>query len=182
MKQLTIFLIIGLLLIASPGIASAAINVTAETTASSFIRWTWDPATLTGINVDGKLISSFDPAATSYILSNLGPDEMHQITIYTAGDSGTNTTYTAPEDTGDVPLGLWIYGIPAVIFLLVARYARVAVINVLCIIFALFGMYQLITVKAVMDGNLWTMCLIVYFILMFVGFINWAYMTGRVWK
>lgn len=176
-------LIIGALLVMGlVGMASAAINVTADTVATNYIRWSWAPQTLTGINVDGKLISSYDPAASSYILSNIGPEEMHQITIYTAGDSGTNTTQTLPEDTGDVPLGLWIYGIPAVLFLLVARYARVAVLNVLCIIFALFGMYQLLTVKEVMDGNLWTMSLIVYFILMFIGFIAWAYQTGRVWK
>lgn len=182
MKQLSFILIIGLLLIAGPGIASAAINVTADTVATNYIRWTWAPQTLTGINVDGKLISSFDPAASSYILSNIGPEELHSITIYTAGDSGTNTTQSLPEESGDVPLGIWIYGIPAVLMLLVARYARVAVLNVLCIIFGLFGIYQLLSVKAVMDGNLWTMSLIVYFILIFIGFIAWAYQTGRVWK
>jgi hypothetical protein len=65
--------------------------------------------------------------------------------------------------------------------LLVARYAKIAVINVITIMFALFGMYQLITVKTVMSGNLWTISLIFYFVLMFVGFIAWAFESGR-WK
>jgi len=174
-----ILLVLGLLVLV--GIAGA-FNITQEEIGSNYIKWNWTETPITGINIDGKLITNYDPAAKSYILSNLNAEEIHQITVYTAGDEGTNSTRTLPEESGDVPLGIWIYGIPALLCLLVARYARIAVINVLTIIFGLFGIWQLLTVKGVMDGNVWTLSLIIYFILIFIGFIAWANQTGRVWK
>lgn len=174
-----ILLVLGILVLVG---TAGAFNITQEEVGSNYIKWNWTETPITGINVDGKLITNYDPAATSYILSNLNAEEIHQITVYTAGDDGTNQTRTLPEDSGDVPLGIWIYGIPALLCLLVARYAKIAIVNVLSIIFGLFGLYQLLTVKAVMDGNLWTMSLIIYFILIFIGFIAWANQTGRVWK
>ena len=181
-NKVSLILIIALLLLAGSGIVSAEINITPEDIGVNYIKWNWTETPITGINIDGKLVSTFDPEATSFILSSLNAEEIHQITVYTAGDEGTNSTRTLPEESGDVPLGIWIYGIPALICLLVARYARIAVVNAITIIFGLFGLYQLLVVKEVMDGNLWTMSLIIYFILIFIGFIAWASQTGRVWK
>lgn len=180
MKQLSFILIIGLLILGCSGIASATINVTATNISSNYIKWEWNSVTpLTGINVDGKLVSNFDPSADSYILSNLRAEEIHRIVVYTSGDSGSNQTETAPEPTGDLPLGIWIYTFPAMVFIIVARYARVAFFNSLTVIFALFGIYQLIRVKDIMDGGLWTLSLAVYFVFIVVGLVNWAYMSGR---
>jgi hypothetical protein len=182
MRPITLILIISLVLISGMGIVSATINITPSEISYNYIKWEWPADTaLTGISIDGKIIPNFDPLAESYILSNLNPEEMHQITVYRVGDSGTNTTETEPTPPGDLPLGVWIYGIPALIALLIARYAKIAVLNVITVMFALFGIYQLITVKTTMDGGLWTITLVFYFLLMFVGFIQWAFMSGR-WK
>jgi hypothetical protein len=182
MNDKIILLIIGLLLFGIPGIVSGTINITPVNVSQNYIQWEWPTVTnMTGISIDGRVISNYDPYATSYILSNTNPGEIHQITIYSDTDTGTNTTSTSPEPSGDVPLGIWIYGIPAVLILGIARWARVAVLNVLCVIFGLFGIFQLLTVKVVMDSGLWTMSLVVYFLLIFIGFIAWAAQTGR-WK
>jgi hypothetical protein len=180
MKQLTLILIMGLLLLGAPGIVSATFNVTPVDVSTNYIKWEWAPqANQTGIAIDGRQVTNFDPYASSYILSNLNPEEIHAITVYAAGDLGYNQTTTSPEETGDVPLGIWIYGIPAILVLVVARAARIAVLNVLCVIFGLFGLYNLITVKTVMDSGMWTLSLIVYFLLIFVGMIAWAYQSGK---
>lgn len=163
------------------GIAGA-FDVSVEEAGTNYLKWNWTESPITGINIDGKLITNYDPAATSYILSNLNADEIHQITVYSSGGDGTNSTRTLPEEAGDVPLGIWIYGIPALLCLLVARYARIAVVNVITVIFGLYGLWQLLSVKATMDGSVWTLSLIVYFILIFIGFVAWAAQTGRVWK
>jgi hypothetical protein len=182
MKPTTLILIISLVLISGMGIVSATINITPSEVSYNYIKWTWPhTANLTGLAIDGKLQTTFDPNTDYFILSNLNEGEIHSINLYATGDFGTNQTTTTAVPPGDLPLGIWIYGIPALIALLVARYAKIAVINVITIMFALFGMYQLITVKTVMSGNLWTISLIFYFVLMFVGFIAWAFESGR-WK
>jgi len=180
MKQLTFILIVGLLLLVAPGIVSAEFNVTPVNVSTNYIKWEWSPQpNMTGIAIDGRQVTNYDPYAVSYILSNLNAEEIHAITVYADGDLGYNQTTTSPEASGDVPLGIWIYGIPAILVLAVARWARIAVLNVLAVIFGLFGLYNLLVVKPVMDPGMWTLSLIVYFLLIFIGMIAWAYQTGK---
>jgi len=183
MKQLTFILIIGLLLLAGPGIASAAFNVTPTNISTNYIKWEWAPQpNMTGIAIDGRQVTNYDPYASSYILSNLNPSEIHQITIYADGDIGQNQTTTSPEPSGDVPLGIWIYGLPALLVLIIARVVRFAALNSICLMFGLFGLYNLITVKSVMDPGMWTIALVYYFLIIASGLIAWAYQSGRVFK
>jgi hypothetical protein len=180
MRKLIKVLIIGLLLLGGPAIVSADFNVTPVNVSTNYIKWEWlSQPNMTGIAIDGRQVTNYDPYANTYILSNLNPEEIHQITVYTSGGIGTNQTTTSPEASGDVPLGIWIYGIPAILVLAVARWARIAVLNVLCVIFGLFGLYNLLVVKPVMDSGMWTLSLIVYFLLIFIGMIAWAYQTGK---
>jgi hypothetical protein len=175
-----LLILLGFLILMAP--VNAMINVTPSEVSYNYIKWIWPhTANLSGIAIDGKLQPTFDPDTDYFILSNLNEGEIHSINVYAPGDFGSNQTTTSATPPGDLPLGIWIYGIPALIALLVARYAKIAVINVITIMFALFGMYQLITVKTIMAGNLWTISLIFYFVLMFVGFIAWAFESGR-WK
>jgi hypothetical protein len=182
MNNKYLILIISLVLLSGMGIVSANIDITPSEVSNNYIKWEWPYGyNLSAISIDGKLVTNFDPYTTYFILSNLNEGEIHSISIYAPGEYGTNQTTTTTTPAGDLPLGIWIYGIPALIALLVARYAKIAVINALSIMFALFGIYQLITVKTVMSGNLWVIALTFYFVLMFVGFIAWAFQSGR-WK
>ncbi len=174
MKIHLLFLTI-LILVIVP--AQAAISVNPVNISSNYIKWEWTGGPLTGINIDGSLVSGFDPNGTAYILSDLNPNEIHQITIYTTGDNGTSTVQTLGSDTlGSAPLGLWIYALVGVAFLVLGRLARVRFIFLICTIFGLLGSWQLIGIKEVIDPSVWTLSLIVYLILVISG--TAAYIFG----
>jgi len=156
--------------------AQAVIVVTPVNISSNYIKWEWTGGPLTGLNIDGSLITGYDPAGTSFILSDLNPEEIHQITVYIEGDSGTSTAQTLGSDTlGSAPLGLWIYALVGVAFLVLGRLARVRFIYLICTIFGLLGAWQLVGIKEVIDPSVWTLSLIVYLILVISGTAAYLY-------
>lgn len=183
MDNHTFFILLVVLCMMSPLIsipAQAAITVTPLNVSTNYIRWGWTGTPITGLSVDGALVPNFDPNGTSYILPDLNPGEMHQITVYTAGDSGTNITRTLPESKliGDVPIGLWMFALVGVFFLFLARITQVRFINIICIIFGLIGIQSLVGIKESLDPAIWSLSLIVYMILLVAGGAAYLY-TGR---
>jgi hypothetical protein len=161
------FIILALTILIFP-VSAGVINITPVDTGYNFIRWTWDPAVnATNVSIDGISVTTPDLAAGTYILSGVGPGELHQINIYSSVDAGSNLTRT--ENTGDVPVGLWVYAFFGVVFLGLARWSMVRFINLICPIFGLLGIYQLLGLKDIMDASIWMMCLVVYMILLIAG-------------
>jgi hypothetical protein len=154
--------------------ASAAINITLTNVGYNFLQWSWEPGmNITNASVDGVLIEHFDPMATSYILSGVGPGEIHQLNLYSDADNGTLISQT--DYTGQTPVGLWIFAICGVAFLIFARYAQVVFINLICSIFGLLGVQQLAVLKDIMDPSIWLICLIIYMILIISGGAAWYF-------
>lgn len=175
MKKLFTILILALILIIP---ASATINITVSDIGYNFIHWTWSPpVNITNVSVDGVLINDVDPQTGAYILSGIGPGELHQINVYSSTDTGVNLTRT--EYTGDVPVGVWIYGFVGVLFLILARWSQVRFVNLITPVFGLLGIYQLIQLKSIMDGAIWSLCLIIYLILLIAGGGAYLYGSGR---
>lgn len=102
-RLLLLFLILGLLAVP----AMATIDITPINVTSSSIQWGWSSVTIQNLSIDGVFVCNFNPAATDFILSDLGPNEPHTITIITAGDSGTNTTYTSGNANQDESTDLY---------------------------------------------------------------------------
>lgn len=172
---LLILMIIGLCIV-SP--ATATINVTLTNVGYNFLQWSWEPGmNVTNASVDGIIIQDFDPRATSYILSNVGPGELHQLNLYSDTDTGSLISQT--DYTGQTPVGLWIYAVFGVIFLIMARYAQIVFINLICSIFGLLGVQQLAVLKDIMDPSIWLICLIVYIILIISGGAAWYFGRGN---
>jgi hypothetical protein len=168
---LFILLIMGCFLV-SP--VSATINITLTNVGYNFLQWSWDPGmNITNASIDGVMIERFDPSATSYILSGVGPGELHQLNLYT--DNGTGSLISQTDYTGQTPVGLWIYAICGVLFLIFARYAGVVFVNFICTIFGLLGVQQLVVLKDIMDPSVWLICLIIYLILIISGGAAWYF-------
>lgn len=165
--------IISLVLI---GPATAGIiNISPTDYGYNFIRWTWDPSVnAINVSIDGVRVDTPDLSAGTYILSGIGPGELHQINVYSLADNGSNLTRT--DYTGDVPVGLWIFAFAGVLFLVLAKMSGVRFINLICPIFGLLGIFQLVGLKDIMDGSIWVLCLIIYMILLVAG--GAAYLYG----
>lgn len=96
-----LFLLTVLTIIALIPMAGATITITPNGIGTDYIEWGWSPATVTNISIDGLFVCGFDPAASAFTLSSLDPNSTHTIIVYTAGDSGSNTTTTKPADQGN---------------------------------------------------------------------------------
>jgi hypothetical protein len=91
MKPLTLFLLCLFII----GTASATITVNAIDVGTNFILWNWTPGLdLTDMYIDGSVMCGYETTDNLYLLTGLKANELHNITVYTAGDSGTNTTRT----------------------------------------------------------------------------------------
>lgn len=176
MKRYTLILLLILgCAIVSP--VSATINITLTNVGYNFLQWSWEPGVnLTNASVDGVYVDEFDPLATTYILSGIGPGELHQLNLYSDTDTGSIISQT--DYTGQTPVGLWIFAICGVLFLVFARYAGVVFINLICTIFGLLGVQQLVVLKDIMDQSVWLICLIIYMILIISGGAAW-YFGGK---
>ena len=74
---------------------SAVINVNATSVGTTYIEWTWDNGlNLTDIFIDGSVICGYETTNSSIIYSDLNPNELHSITVYTSTDAGSNSTFT----------------------------------------------------------------------------------------
>ena len=170
-----ISLIVLLCLLINP--ASAAINITVSDIGYNFIHWTWTPGVNTTVSIDGVNIPDIDQNTGAYILSGIGPGELHQINVYSDTDTGMNLTRT--DYTGEVPVGIWVYGFVGVIFLILARMSQVRFVNLITPVFGLLGIYQLVQLTSIMDTTIWLLCLIIYMILLIAGGAAYLYGTRR---
>jgi hypothetical protein len=127
-----IFLILALLgLCIIP--ASAVLTVTPVDVTSSSIMWQWDPTTVQNLSIDGLFVCGINPVSTTFILSDLGPNEPHTIEIITTTDSGVNTTTTlgdvnVEQSTGVLSLiATWWYLILIAILCLVGMKRKLGI-------------------------------------------------------
>lgn len=95
-KILLIFITILLLSFIPP--ASAVINVNATSVGTTYIEWSWDNGlNLTDIFIDGSVICGYETTNSSIIYTDLNPNELHSITVYTSTDAGSNSTFTLTD-------------------------------------------------------------------------------------
>lgn len=138
---------------------SATIDITPTNVTSSSILWEWSPVTIQNLSIDGIFVCNFNPAATSFVLSDLGPGEPHTITIITAGDSGANTTYTLADTNAQQStdlmgmLNTWRYLILIVILCVVGMIRRLGIFLPVASIVSLYALYEFITINVIAEGN-----------------------------
>ena len=85
--------VLGLSILFTP--ASATIPVTVSSVGCTYIQWNWTPGLdLTDMYIDGNVMCGYETTDPFYLATGLSPGELHNITIYTSGDSGTNLTRT----------------------------------------------------------------------------------------
>jgi hypothetical protein len=173
-KVMVLTLVAALLLICCA--TAATLNVSVEEQGTNYIKWNWTEDGITALNIDGKLVSSFDPNSHSYILSNLNSNELHSITIYKGTDSGTSQTYT----TYGTEYGVWGYALLALIFLIVGYYYFAAVCFIGAMV-AFIGLYELVSRSdwSMVSG---TTALIagIYLFLIIVCCLTWGFRSGRI--
>jgi len=124
MKRLLFILVILAILAVAP--AAATINISVKERSQSHITWEWDPGlTITNASIDGYWIRLFDPLSTEFTLSDLPSNETHTFNLYTATDTGTNTTKTLRDTSSygtfmDV-VNDWIYLIIIILLIWAGR-------------------------------------------------------------
>lgn len=126
MKKLIIILLLSIVLLSS--VVSAVIPITEDNKTSTYIKWSWAAGTtLVNLSVDGYRVVLADYNDNKFILSDLNPNEVHTLKIYTASDSGTYTSTTLP-DVGDATLAIifgYIFFIAAIIAIIIGRWIPV---------------------------------------------------------
>lgn len=176
MKKLFLLLILMGMIFGS--IAAAAIPVTVDSKGTTFIQWSWttgDP--LTNISIDGYEVCSFDHNAANFILSGLNPNETHSIAVYTASDSGSNTTTTLPaQETqqesffGD--MNNWIFLIIIIVIFYVASKTH-WVFFWLGSGIAAYGLYRQIQATSPILADISHIWFFVYLCLLLLGVLLW---------
>ena len=139
---------------------SAAIAITPSDVTTSSITWTWAPTTITNASVDGVFVCGFDPVATSFTLSGLGPGELHTLNLISSGDSGSNSTKTledAGKESTDSISGLlnsWVILFIVIIFCCaIGMMRRLGIFLIAASAVSLYGLYNFITVNVMTQGQ-----------------------------
>lgn len=87
-------------------VASAAITITPVEVGCTYIKWGWAGGlTLTEMYFDGNVMCGYDTEANNITFTDLNPGELHTLQLLTAGDSGTNATYTNSSINCSAPVG-----------------------------------------------------------------------------
>jgi hypothetical protein len=77
----------------------AAIPVAVTETGCTYIQWNWTPGlTLTDMFLDGNVLCGYETTDSGFLATGLSSGELHNLTIITAGNSGTNITRTTTEN------------------------------------------------------------------------------------
>jgi hypothetical protein len=155
MKTKVILLTILMLMALTP-LTSATITITPASVGTTTIEWQWSPITVTNISIDGLFVCGFDPAASAFTLSSLDPNSTHTIIVYSAADSGTNTTITKPQNQGWDVLTLiyiWWYLILIVLLCLVGMRPRLGIFLVVAAAVSLYALYNFITTANIGDST-----------------------------
>lgn len=85
--------------------AAATINVTAESVGQTWVTWTWDAGlNVTEIYVDGHKMCGFESTMPTFDMLDLRSCHLHNVSIFTDTDNGTNwtTTLCAPPTPGGI--------------------------------------------------------------------------------
>gem|GEM_PF-4021693 len=170
MKTIPFFIILLLIALILP---ATAFNITAANVSTNFIKWEWNTTgNLTGLNIDGKLITNFDKNSTSYILTDIGANELHQITVYSDTGNGTASTYTLYGDN------TWGWVLLVIIFFLLGRYLHYAFFFVGSGI-SLYGLASWMQEFAIQATDIWHLPYLVFLFLFVFGFFLWAFRKRR---
>jgi len=140
--------------------ASATITVTPASITSSSIMWEWAGGlTLTNVSIDGLYVCGYNPVSTSFVLSDLKPNEPHTITILTAGDSGSNTTYTTADSNIEQSTGIlsllnaWWYLIVICLLCVIGMMRKLGIFLVVASAVSLFALYDFITTNVITGSS-----------------------------
>lgn len=75
--------------------ASATINVTAESVGQTWVTWSWDEGLdVTEIYVDGHKMCGFESTMPTFDMLDLSSCQPHNVSIFTSTDNGTNWVTT----------------------------------------------------------------------------------------
>lgn len=173
MKNKIFFIILLLIALVLP---ATAFNITTANVSTNFIKWEWPASNIsgnvTGLNIDGKLITNFDPNSSAYILTNIGANELHQITVYTDIGNGTASTYTSYGDN------TWGWVILTIIFFLLGRYLHYAFFFVGSGI-SLYGLVSWMQEYDISILDIWNLPYLIFLFLFIFGFFLWAFRKRR---
>jgi hypothetical protein len=139
--NIILLILILVLLFAVP--ADATITITPADITSTSIQWTWGATTVQNLSIDGVFVCNINPAATSFTLSDLGPNEPHTIEIITAGDSGSNTATTL-GDTNYNLISTWWYLVLILILCVVGMMKKLGIFLLVASAVSLYALYTFI--------------------------------------
>ena len=75
--------------------ASAVINVTADDVGETWVTWSWDEGiNVTDIYVDGHRMCGYESTMPTFDMLDLSSCQFHNVTIFSANDTGMNVTHT----------------------------------------------------------------------------------------
>jgi hypothetical protein len=159
MYQNKLFLILAIIagLLIVP--AAATITITPTDVTTSSIMWSWSPTTVQNLSIDGIFVCNFNPTATDFVLSGLGPNEPHTITIITAGDSGSNTTTTLgntnTEQSTDLLtlLTTWWYLILILVLCVAGMMRKLGIFLIVASAVSLYALYVFIIENPTITGT-----------------------------
>jgi hypothetical protein len=139
MKKLFLILVIFLCI----PFTSAAINIT-EATSLSSINWGWNKSiAIDNISVDGYRVMLFDTNAHSFILTDLKPNETHDIRISSVNDTGYLVSKTLPEITKSsdkIADFIFEYLLLFICIIMLVIGIRVPVISLIGLLFGFIGL------------------------------------------
>ena len=163
-KILILTLLAAIFLIAT---ASATITITPTNVTSSSIMWQWSPITIQNLSIDGVFVCNVNPAATSFILSDLGPNEPHTIDIITAGDSGENTTSTSGDVNSDF-LSTWGYLILILILCVVGMMRKLGIFLIVASAVSFYGLIVFINGNPITGTDPASQILFIIYLIFFI--------------
>lgn len=126
-----------------------ALNVTPYNIGNSYIDWKWDGNNpITNISLDGNVVASNEFwISNEYIASNLKPNSLHYLQVYTTSSSGFNETSTLPSATDYVQLLTqfiyqYVWLIIALVLLVNASKSKNKLLGLLAGFIALVGLAE----------------------------------------
>jgi hypothetical protein len=126
---------------------SAVIPVTEGSITSSSIQWFWPAGSnITSLSVDGYLVNQYDHTSSTFVLSQLNPNETHTILINSLTDSGSDTAKTLPVTANQEAfygnLNTWIYVLFIAVFMAIGTMRRLGIFHGIASLTSLYALVQ----------------------------------------